>query len=186
MKNQYVYKSVVVLGVAVFLVLGGDSREVKAQSDSRENNKSPITSDAVAALPKIGLDLALVNEIKSIVKAKENLWIVEKEVEHTNSSGILWKLKKKQVIVYITEHETIEKAGERFAEVKSGRFISINVPIKEEKDFGDEAILRITNLYGGSTVNFYFRKGKYTVSVWGEQKDARRFSEHILAAINAR
>ena len=161
------------------MLLSSFGWEVQAQSENKQN-KQRINS-------------ALLDEIKSIVKAEENSWVLDREREYpiglsliANGLGLVWKSNKKQVSVDIGEHETIEKASEIFAEIASGRYITVHVPVKLEKDFADEAMLRTTNLYGGSKINFYFSQGKYTVDIWGREKDARRFAKHILAAVNAR
>ena len=171
MKNQKIYQSIAVFVFAFFLILGKPGEEVQAQSVDKETKKE--------------ISPALVDEIKSTLKAKENSWIFEKEHNSGDRSQTVWKRRNKQITVDITKHETAAEAIEYFDFIGDSRYIAVHVPVKVEKGFADEAMLRITNLHGGSTINFCFRQEKYTVSIWGKEKDARRFAAHVLAVINA-
>ena len=171
MRNQIVNKNIAALGVVFLLLLIGLEHNAHAQSDNSEKTEQR--------------SLALLNEIKSIIKEKEKSWSFEKEHVKNNHFNILWTLKKKRATVDITEHETIEIAIEGFADMGDGSRLAVNVPVKLEKNFADESMLRITNLNGGSTVNYCFRQGKYTISIWANEKIARRFASHVLEIINA-
>ena len=164
MKIQIIFKSVAVLGFFCVFFLNA----------SAQTTEQPLIS-------KINADI--LTEIKSSVSAKEKKWTLEKEQNSREIASFVWKSKKKQIIVDIFTHKSVQDAAERFKYVGNPRYIAVYVPAKPEKDFADEAMLRITNLYGGSAINFFFRQDIYIVSIWGEEKDARRFAEYVLAAL---
>ena len=185
MKNQYVIKSATVLGLAFFLILNGAVICVNAQSNEEIKSVSQLKPYNVENPIKDGPETVLVEAVKSSAKTKEKSLILETEFRAGNGANVFWKLKGKEISLKITKHETVEQASREFKDVESGRFISLNILPSQIKDLGDEAILRLKNTNDGSRANVYFRKGKYTVSVEAQQKDARRFADYVMAAIDA-
>jgi len=169
MKIQSKYRIITISAVLFVIVLGVVNQQIQAQSDNK--------------IKRLGINTKLAEEIKSTLKTNENAWILEKETEPANFLNLSFKLNEKKLIVSVNELGTAQEAIEKFKEAGDISRVSVAVHIKIERNFADQSMLRITNLQGGSMINYCFRQGIYMVSIWGEEKDARRFAEHVLAVI---